>query len=122
MLPVRFSCRFLQGDVHVAVRAGSFFPDGVGGKFNVFLAKEAGHFQEIGFAQGDCGLTMRAGNFLAEVAIVKPNMEAAGRTRHFQESSSFRLALFPPKPTHRRITAQQQIYRQDCRDEAWSAA
>jgi hypothetical protein len=38
------SSRFLQGDVHVAMRAGHFFADGVGRKFNVLLTKEAGHF------------------------------------------------------------------------------
>jgi hypothetical protein len=29
------------------VRAGHFLANGVGGKFNVFLAEEAGHFHEF---------------------------------------------------------------------------
>jgi hypothetical protein len=65
------------------VRTGDFFPDGVSGKLNVFLAKEAGHFQPIRFAQGDVALAMRAGNILAKIAAIKPDMNATSRTGHF---------------------------------------
>jgi len=45
------------------MRARHFYSDGVGGKFDVFLAKEARHFEEIGFTQSDDFLTMRIWNF-----------------------------------------------------------
>ena len=53
------------------------------GKLNVFLAKEAGHFQKIRFAQGDVVFAMRAGNILAKIAAIKPDMNATSRAGHF---------------------------------------
>jgi len=47
--------------------AGNFLTQGVGGKFNVPLAKEAGHFQIFGFAQSGFFLTMQAGNGAAKI-------------------------------------------------------
>jgi len=87
MLPVRFSCGFFKRDVHVAVRAGDFFPDGVGGEFDMSLAKEAGHFQEIGFAQNDDSLAMGAGDFLADILAGELDVSTAGGTGHFSEAA-----------------------------------
>ena len=83
MLLLRFSCGFFKRDVHVAMRAGHFSPDGVRGKFNMPLAKEAGHFQEIGFVQGDAGLAMRAEDFLADILAGELDVSTAGGTGHF---------------------------------------
>jgi len=52
------------------MRAGHFFANGMRRKFNVLLAKEAGHFQRIRFAQDDDLLTLWTGNFLSEVTII----------------------------------------------------
>jgi len=52
------------------------------------VAKEAGHFQEIGFAQNDGGLALRTRNGLAGTHIVEPDMGATGRTGHLD---GFRL-------------------------------
>jgi len=66
------------------MRTRNFFPDGVGGEFNMPLAKEAGHFQEIGLAQDDNGLAMRTVYCLSEVTAVKSDMNTTSRAGHFK--------------------------------------
>src|SRR5665213_2803154 len=96
------------------MRTVDFFADGVRRKFNIPMAKEAGHFQEIRFAQGDGSLALWTRNGLASAHIVEPDVSATGRTGHLD---GFRLlppnalkSAFPePKPEHRRITTRQQI-------------
>ena len=75
------------------MRAADLFSDGVSGKFNVFLAKVAGHFQEIGFAQGDCGLAMWAGDLLATVDPREFNASSTGWAGHF--CKLYRLGRLP---------------------------
>jgi hypothetical protein len=53
------------------VRTEGFLPDGVGGKLNVFLAKNAGHLQVFGSLQSEGCLAKRAGNFPSKVLAVK---------------------------------------------------
>jgi len=89
------------------MRAGHFFPDGMRRKFNVLLAKETGHFQEIKLAQSDGFLAVRTGNFLPQVARIKPDVHSAGGTGHFEELGRFRSSAIQPEPDHRRITSQQ---------------
>jgi len=102
---------FFQGDVHVAVGAGHFFADGVGGEFNVALAEKTGHSQQLGLAQGYGFLAMRAGYFLAEVADGKLDMDAAGGAGHPYEFRGFGPSVFQPQPAHRRVAPGEQIQR-----------
>jgi hypothetical protein len=67
--------QWCQCDDFFTMWAGDSLPDGVGGKFNVFPAKKAGHFQVFRLAQCDIGVTVRAGDFLAKVSGVKPQMD-----------------------------------------------
>jgi hypothetical protein len=78
------------------MRAGDFFPDGVGWKLNVFLAKETIHFQILRSPQRDAGLAMRARHLAAHIPLIKPDMHAAGRTGHLPEAGSLGLAPFQP--------------------------
>lgn len=78
------------------MRAGDFFPDGVGWKLNVFLAKETIHFQILRPPQRDAGLAMRAGHLAAHIPLIKPDMHPAGWARHFPEPGSLGLAPFQP--------------------------
>jgi hypothetical protein len=61
------------------VRTFELFTKRMGREFNVFLAKEAGHFEEIGFAQGDGLLAVRARDFPAEIPLIKPKVDATSR-------------------------------------------
>src|SRR5665213_4448519 len=109
------------------MRTGDFFADGVRRKFNMPMAKEAGHFQEIGLAQSDCRLALWTRNGLASTHIVEPDVSATGRTGHLD---GFRLlppnalkgAVPEPKPEHRRIAAQQQINGNEHCDQPKRAA
>jgi len=65
----------------------NLLPDGVRGKLDVSLAKEADRFQEIGFAQGDSGPAVRAGNLLAKVSGSELDMDATPGAGHSQEWS-----------------------------------
>jgi len=56
--------------------------DGVGGKFNVFMAKKTGHFQVSRLLQGDAGLAMRTRNFLVELLTKKLDVPATRRADH----------------------------------------
>jgi hypothetical protein len=78
---------FFQSDFHIAVWTGNFLSKGMGRKFNMFLAKEAGHFQVFRFAQGDGRLAVWAGDLLAEILNGKLDMHAACRARHLQQTS-----------------------------------
>ena len=91
------------------MRARHLFADGVGRILDVPLAKEADHFQEVGFAQGDSCAALWTGNLLSEVAVIKANMNATGGTGHFMEFRRLGLARCPPNPKHRSTTAKQEI-------------
>ena len=65
------------------MRAGHFLANGMRWKFNVLLAKEAGHFEKIGFAQRGFLLTVRARDFLTKIASRKGDVSAAMDTESF---------------------------------------
>ena len=65
------------------MRAGDFFANGVGRKFDVPVTKETVHFEEVRPAQGDADLTFWTGNLLAKIFASKPDMNATRGTRHF---------------------------------------
>ena len=90
------------------MRAGDFLSGGVARKFNVFIAKEAGHFQVFGLLQRDCCLAVRTWDFLPDVLNGKLNVDATGMTRHFYGFDCLRQSAFQPKPHQRRITARHQ--------------
>ena len=77
------------------MRAGNFLPDGVSRKLDVFLAKEAGYFQEIGLAQSDIFLALRAGNILPQGMAGKPDVNTAGRAGHLDRFLLFLPATSP---------------------------
>lgn len=105
------ACRFLQGDVHVAMWAGHFFAESMGGKFNVLLAEEAGHFERfLQFAQSDNCLTLRAGNFPEEVPGGKFYVSATGGAGHLKELRDSIRPEFNPKPS--KTTNNQKKRRQ----------
>jgi len=68
---------FLEGYIHITVRAGNLFTNGMGREFDMFLTKEAGHFYDFGLAQGDVGLALRATGFLALVLHGELDMNTA---------------------------------------------
>ena len=114
---VSCSFGFLQGHFVLAVWAADSLADGVGGEFDVLLAIEAHHFQEIGFAQGDDFLAMRAGDSLAEVLEGEPDMDAASGTRHFSSLAGLPHAVFQPQQIHQgNATAQQEVEQGACHD------
>ena len=59
------SCRFLQRDVHVAMRTFEFLSDSVWRKFNVSVTEETEHFQVFRAAQGDGFAALRTIELLA---------------------------------------------------------
>lgn len=77
------SCRFLQRNVHLAVRAGNLLANGVRGKFNATIASQTRHFQIPGFLKGYGCLAMRTGNPLAKEVGWKLDVSAARCAGYF---------------------------------------
>ena len=79
----------------------------------MFLAKEARHFQEIGFTQGDGGPAFRAWCFLADILPGELNVNPASWAGHFQGFQFFFLVtrqyrFTQPKPNRSGIASNQQ--------------
>lgn len=73
----------------IAVWTFDLLSDCMGGEFDVFMAKEAGHFQVFGRAQGDGFLAARAGDFLVEALPRKFDVGAASRAGHLYRLTAF---------------------------------
>ena len=105
------SCRFLQRDVHVAMRTFEFLSDSVWRKFNVSVAKVAGHLQIFRMAQDDGFAALRTVDLLSDKRTFEPDMNTAGRAAHFDGFRLFGLPVLSvftnPQPNRCRATAGQ---------------
>jgi hypothetical protein len=92
------------------MRTRDLSAQGMGGEFNVLLAKVAGHFQVFWFAQRNNRLAVRAWDLLAEVLDGKQDVSTAGGTGDFQELCCLRLPAF--EPNYRDAAGDQINYDQ----------
>lgn len=129
-LSIACSCRFFQGDVHFAMRAGNRLSESVKWKFNVFAAGWTGSFDVPRLHQRDGRLAMRAGDFLSQVFRGKFDVSIAQGAGHFQKFKhpgpavrQHGPAFFSqPNPSQRGATAKQQVKRNELHDESRCSA
>ena len=91
------------------MRTRNLSAQGMGGEFNVLLAKVAGHFQVFWFAQRNNRLAVRAWDLLAEVSAGKCNVSAARRTGDFSVIFAGTTPILQPQARQHEITSQNQI-------------